>query len=54
MGWARVRTDIAALSLMALFRGEQTDEAYTGATLLAEALRTIRDWDVTHFKRSRW
>jgi hypothetical protein len=39
---------------MELFRGEQSDNAYVGAILLAEALRTIRDWDSTNFKRSEW
>lgn len=39
---------------MALFRGEQSDQAYLGATLLAEALRTIRDWDLLNLKRTRW
>lgn len=39
---------------MALFRGEQTDNAYLGAVLLAEALRTIRDYDLLNFKRNHW
>ncbi len=39
---------------MALFRGDQSDQAYLGATLLAEALRTIRDWDLANFKRTHW
>jgi hypothetical protein len=39
---------------MALFRGEQSDEAYDGAIMLAEALRTIRDWDFNHFPNRRW
>lgn len=42
------------MNLMALFRGEQSDEAYTGALLLAEALRTIRDYDLTNFRRTHW
>lgn len=36
---------------MALFRGETSDEAYTGALLLAEALRTIRDYDASTWQR---
>jgi hypothetical protein len=39
---------------MALFRGEQTDEAYTGAILLAEALRTFRDFDASMLGRTQW
>lgn len=39
---------------MAFIRGETSDDAYTGAILVAEALRTIRDWDTTNFKRSEW
>jgi hypothetical protein len=36
---------------MALFRGEDSDNAYDGAILLAEALRTIRDYDANTFQR---
>lgn len=42
---ARANTFRAAFCLMALFRGDESDDAHTGAVLLAEALRTIRDWD---------
>lgn len=37
---------------MALFRGGDEDDAFTGAQLLAEGLRTIRDWDTVNFKRN--
>lgn len=36
---------------MALFRGGDEDEAFTGALLIAEGLRTMRDYDRRDFKR---
>jgi hypothetical protein len=35
---------------MQLFKAEG-DEAYVGAILLADALRTIRDWDAANRKK---
>lgn len=43
--------DRAARCLLALFRGGDEDDAYLGALLLAEALRTVRDYDLNNFKR---
>jgi hypothetical protein len=37
---------------MALFRGGDEDDAYVGAILIAEFLRTARDYDRRDFKRS--
>ena len=31
---------------MALLRGGDEEDAYIGAILLAEGLRTVRDWEV--------
>lgn len=41
----------AARCLMAMVRGDDSDDAYVGAVLVAEGLRTIRDWDANTFKR---
>ena len=38
---------------MSLRDGEKTDQAQIGALLIAEALRTIRDWDLKTFIR-KW
>ncbi len=43
----------AADCLISLLSGEKNDQAQIGALLIAEALRTIRDWDLNNFKR-KW
>jgi hypothetical protein len=40
----------AARMIMALIRGEQTDQAQAGAMLVADALITIRGFDGAHLK----
>jgi hypothetical protein len=39
---------------MAFVQGKDTDEAYTGAVLVAEFLRTVRDWDRNNFPGREW
>jgi hypothetical protein len=49
---ARVDTARAARCLVSLFHGGDPEDAYVGAVLIAEGLRTLRDWDSEHFNRS--
>jgi len=44
----------AARCIIELLHSPESDAAYVGAVLVAEALRTIRDWDNCNFKNRVW
>jgi hypothetical protein len=40
--------------LLALIDDRSTDEAYIGAILIAEFMRTVRDFDSAYLDRKKW
>lgn len=49
---ARLDTEYAARCLVSFMRGGDAEEVEIGSILVAEALRTIRDFDASTFQRT--